>query len=115
MKNYLARIPSYTLFIANKLDTKDKTKAGVAFPNEFGGLNIKLNPGVVLHWNDEVYFNLNPYETDAARARRYGKKVPRVDDNIDDELVGDPPGGDELDEEDDESLPELEEELKNGS
>lgn len=101
MKNHRSRFPSYTLFVASRLDPKDKTKAGVAFPNEFGGLNLKLSPGVVLHWNDDVYFNLNPYESDAERARRYGKKVPRADDSLEEELVGDPPGGDELDEEDD--------------
>jgi hypothetical protein len=115
MTRHRSRFPSYTLFIASKFDPKDKTKAGVAFPNEFGGLNLKLSPGVVLKWNDEVYFNLNPYETEIARARRYGKKVPRFEDSLDDELVGDPPGGDELDEEDDDDLSELEEELKNGS
>jgi hypothetical protein len=99
--------PAYTLFIASRCNAKDKTKAGVAFPNEFGGLNLRLNPGVVVRWNDDVFFNLNPYESPAATARRYGRKPVGADDNLDEELFGDPPGGDELGDKEDADLEEL--------
>jgi len=96
------RFPTYTLFIASKENPKkEKTKAGVAFPNEFGGLNLKLNPGIVLRWNDDVYFNLNPFESDQEHARRV-KATLTKDDDLGCELSGEPPGGDELAEELDE-------------
>lgn len=95
------RFPTYTLFIASKANPKkEKTKAGVAFPNEFGGLNLKLNPGVVLRWDDAVYFNLNPY--DRAYSYTGREKSEQADDDLWCELQGDPPGGDELEEEFDE-------------
>lgn len=83
------KYPKYVLFIADKDNPKDKTRAGVAFANEFGGLNLKLHPGVVLKWDDAVYFNLNPYESKRAYARR-------MQTDGEDTLHGDPPGGDEL-------------------
>lgn len=51
--------PKYWLKITDKANTKHRGQAGVAFENEFGQLNIVLNPGVVLHWNDEVFITLN--------------------------------------------------------
>jgi hypothetical protein len=84
--------PKYVLFICNKEREKDKTRAGVAFVNDFGGLNLKLHPGIVIRWNDEVYLNLNPYESKQAYARR----MRHVEE--DPPLLGDPPGGDELEE-----------------
>lgn len=53
--------PKYWLKITDKNNTKDRAQAGVAFENEFGQLNIKLNPGIVLRWNDEVFITLNLY------------------------------------------------------
>jgi hypothetical protein len=67
--------PKYWLKITDKKNTKDRAQAGVAFENEFGQLNIKLNPGIVLHWNDEVFITLNPYSDDYPPP---GSKLPVV-------------------------------------
>lgn len=53
--------PKYWLKITDKNNTKHRGHAGVAFENEFGQLNIQLNPGVVLSWKDEVFITLNLY------------------------------------------------------
>lgn len=105
--NTLSKYPKYILFVADKNNSKDKTRAGAAFVNEFGGLNLKLSPGVVLKWDDEVYFNLNPYESKRAYARR-------MQTDGEDTLHGDPPGGDELQiEPEEEYFSDLPEELLN--
>ena len=55
--------PAFTLVLVNKDNKKDKTIAGAAWHNNYGGLSLKLNPGIVIKWNDEFFLNLNPRMT----------------------------------------------------
>lgn len=90
--------PKYILVIKSKDNAKNYTRAGAAFENQFGGLNLKLSPGVVLRWDDEVFFNLNVYED----KRGYAARTRRT--STCEEYQVDPPGGDELVDEDPEEL-----------
>lgn len=85
-----SRNPKYTLVIKSKCNDRSMTIAGVAFENDFGGLSLKLNPGVVLKWDDEVFFNLNPYMT-----KRDWAKFRSKHQSYEEEPDADPPGGDE--------------------
>lgn len=82
--------PKYWLKITSKKNTQNRGQAGVAFENEFGQLNIKLNPGVVLHWNDEVFITLNPYSDDypapGSNLPATKKKKESDDDDGNDEI-----------------------------
>lgn len=87
--------PKYVLMIRSKEREKDQTRAGVAFETVYGGLNLKLHPGIVIKWDDEVYLNLNPYESKQSYTRRMREAA---NDDVGAALYGDPPGGDELEE-----------------
>lgn len=56
--------PTHGLVITDKSNTKRKTRAGVLFKNELGGMNLRLNPGVVLRESDQerFYFTFWPLE-----------------------------------------------------
>ncbi len=68
--------PKYYLKLTDKRNTKQRTVAGVAFENEFKQLNIVLNPGVVIRWNDELFITLNPY--DDKRPPPHGADMPQT-------------------------------------
>lgn len=100
----MANNPKYTLVIKSRAREKATTTAGALFENEFGGFNLILNPGVVLKWDDDVYFNINPYLTkrqwNQLRASRYAQE---------EEQHMDPPGGDELEDQEEPELVDLSE------
>ncbi len=54
--------PKYWLKITDKRFTQRRTVGGVAFENEYGSLNLVLNPGVVLSYNDEFFLTLVPFD-----------------------------------------------------
>jgi hypothetical protein len=66
------RRPKYTLFIVDKNNPKNKTKAGVLFDNGLGGFNLILGPGVTLQSSDHdrYYYNLWHIDWDAIGLRR---------------------------------------------
>ncbi len=76
-------LPELTLFIVDKDNKKHKTVAGAAWSNDFGGYALKLNPGIVLKWDDEVYLNLNPRMTRAEYVRMERERTERVLDESD--------------------------------
>lgn len=80
--------PKYWLKITSRRDTKNRTEAGVAFENEYGQLNIKLKPGVVLRWDDEVFITLNPYtDTYPAPGKLPGTKKKEESEGDDDDDI----------------------------
>lgn len=58
--------PDYILFAKERstdLDSKPKSRIGAAWINSTGkGINITLNVGVSLSWNDNIYITLWPNE-----------------------------------------------------
>jgi len=56
--------PTHDLVICRRDDKKIRTKAGVAWQNAKGWIEIRLSPGVVLDWRDgeTVFLNLYPRE-----------------------------------------------------
>ncbi len=68
--------PRYYLKLTDRRNTKQRTMAGVAFENEFKQLNIVLNSGVVIRWDDELFITLNPY--DDTRPLPHGAGMPPV-------------------------------------
>lgn len=56
------RYPKYKIMLVAVGNTKSRTMAGVAFETEWGGLNLRLGPGICLKSDDPVYINLIPLE-----------------------------------------------------
>jgi hypothetical protein len=52
--------PNYVLMVKPKRQNAVATKVGVAWMDEEGRLSIKLEPCVVLHWNDDLWLSLYP-------------------------------------------------------
>lgn len=55
--------PDFTLKVVNRT-TKARTFAGAGWATDYGGVTIKLNPGVVLDWRmcEDHYIVLVPNE-----------------------------------------------------
>jgi len=67
--------PTHRVSISAKGDDRNRPRnydAGVAFPNKVGGLNLRLNPGVVLthETTQEFYVNLNPIDEEREAGQR---------------------------------------------
>jgi hypothetical protein len=63
-----SRYPKFYLTIKDKDNNKSRTLAGALFETEYG-YSLKLNPGVVLRWDDNVFFNINKPNPDYKRGR----------------------------------------------
>jgi len=50
----------YILCIKEKQGRERMARVGAAWARKNGGFNIVLNPGTVLHWNDDLYISLFP-------------------------------------------------------
>lgn len=75
--------PLYRLLITEKLNKRSKTFAGVAFEGNFGSLNICLNPGIKLDWQDmgSVWLTLSPYTGDYNAPEVDPGAASKVDDS----------------------------------
>lgn len=60
----MARSPSHRLVIQEKANTKNQTKAGVAWTSPEGYLSIRLNPGITLSHRDCEDFFISLYPID---------------------------------------------------
>jgi hypothetical protein len=74
------RPPDFKLVVTSKKNTKRKTEAGVVYLNEAGGYSLRLKPGIVLHWDDEVYLTLWPNDTPARDIERHAIQLERSAD-----------------------------------
>lgn len=75
-----ARPPDYHLSVQDKTDTSRKGRVGVAWLNGTR-ISIKLNPGVVLHWSDNVLISLFPNDQ-ITPSKTQPKSTPLEDEDI---------------------------------
>jgi hypothetical protein len=73
-------LPTHRLVLAEKGNTKSKTKVGVGWQNAQGWISIKLSPGAVISHRDchDHYLSLYPVE------EPQGKVAPQYDEEDDD-------------------------------
>lgn len=95
--------PKYYLTIKDKNNAKAKTLAGALFESEYG-FNLKLHPGIVIRWDDEVFLNISPPRMDYRS--RHGEELQEETSNPDGVQYGDEPA---MDIEEDEPEPDLSE------
>lgn len=77
--------PAYRLTLTDKGNSKRKTQVGVAFAMQSGGLNVVLNPGVVLDWHDQggFWLALFPYDGYGPTPSEGSADDPRNDEEPD--------------------------------
>lgn len=65
-----AKKPTLFLWITEKANTKNRTRAGAAWESEYGGYTIKLNPGIVIDARlaETCYLTLKAPMTEEERA-----------------------------------------------
>lgn len=79
--------PKFDLWLTDKEDTKSRTKIGVAFENEWGGLSVRLGPGVLIdaRVRERCYFVLNPWKgkpgADSVSDKKVAGSTPTTDDD----------------------------------
>lgn len=56
----MGRKPDYTLKLMVKDGEARTNRAGVAWENSSGTIQITLDPGIVLDWRDDIYITLFP-------------------------------------------------------
>ena len=82
--SFVPRRPDMRLVLVDRNHTKRRLEAGIAYKNEAGGFNLRLNPGVVIRWNDEVYLTLWPDDGKPAGTRRKDVERAAVESEADD-------------------------------
>lgn len=71
--------PTYYLTIKDKNNAKARTLAGALFESDYG-FNLKLHPGIVIRWDDEVFLNISKPNTEyRSRHNEEPQEAPNPD------------------------------------
>lgn len=77
----MAGKPNYVLVLADKNNTKNRTRAGAAWESAEGYISIRLSPGIHIDYNDrdDLYISLYPIkegEEDTQPPMEYKDDIP---------------------------------------
>ena len=89
--------PKYYLTIKDKNNTKARTLAGALFESQYG-YSLKLHPGIVIRWDDEVFLNISPPRADYRSRHSEDREYEEVNLNVNGVQEGDEPLLDEEEE-----------------